>query len=89
MTKSARNVVNFFLSQKTLKRMKVFVIFPLKHLMTDKFAKIHIIWVNNSKYRAYTHLWRSFAGEIKRKEGSLDKYGYIDVNKYNNKTTSL
>ena len=55
----------------------------------DKFAKIHIIWVNNSKYRACTHLWRRFAGEIMRKEGSLDKYGYIDVNKYNNKTTSL
>ena len=24
-----------------------------------------------------------------RKEGTLDKCGYIDVNKYNNKTTSL
>ena len=55
----------------------------------DKFAKIHIIWVNNSKYRAYTNLWRSFADEIMRKEESLDKYGYIDINKYNNKTTSL
>ena len=55
----------------------------------DKFAKMHIIWVNNSKYRAYTNLWGSFANEIMRKEESLDKYGYIDVNKYNNKTTSL
>ena len=54
----------------------------------DKFAKMHIIWVNNWKYRAYTNLWRSFADEIMRKEESLDKYGYIDVNKYNNKTTS-
>ena len=55
----------------------------------DKFAKMHIIWVNNSKYRAYTNLWRSFADEIMRKEESLDKYGYIDINEYNNKTTSL
>ena len=55
----------------------------------DKFAKMHIIWVNNLKFRAYTNLWGSFANEIMRKEESLDKYGYIDVNKYNNKTTSL
>ena len=55
----------------------------------EKFAKMHIIWVNNSKYRAYTNLWRSFAEEIMRKEESLNKYGYIDLNKYNNKTTSL
>ena len=54
-----------------------------------KFAKMHIIWVNNSKYRAYTNLRRSFADETMRKEESLDKYRYIDVNKYNNKTTSL
>ena len=50
---------------------------------------MHIIWVNNSKYGACTNLWKSFADEIIRKEESLDKYGYIDVNKYNNKTTSL
>ena len=55
----------------------------------DRFGKMHIIWVNNSKCRAYTNLWRSFADEIMRKEESLDKYGYIDVNEYNNKTTSL
>ena len=55
----------------------------------DKFAKMHIIWVNSSKYRAYTNLWRRFADDIMRKEESLDKYGYIDVNKYNNKSTSL
>ena len=40
----------------------------------NKFAKMHIIWVNNSKYRAYTNFWRSFAEEIMRKEESLDKY---------------
>ena len=55
----------------------------------EKFAKMHIMWVNNSKYRACTNLWRSFAEEIMRKEESLNKYGYIDLNKYNNKTTSL
>ena len=55
----------------------------------DKFAKMHIIWVNNSKYRAYTNLWRSFADEIMREEESLDKYRYTDINKYNNKSTSL
>ena len=55
----------------------------------EKFAKMHIMWVNNSKYRAYTNLWRSFGEEIMRKEESLNKYGYIDLNKYNNKTTSL
>ena len=52
-------------------------------------AKMHIIWVNNSQYRAYTNLWKSFAEEIMRKEESLDKYGYLDGNRYNNKTTSL
>ena len=53
------------------------------------FAKMHIIWVNNSQHRAYTNLWKSFAEEIMRKEESLDKYGYLDGNRYNNKTTSL
>ena len=62
--------------------------FDLKSLMTQT-TKMHIIWVNNSKYGPYTNLWKSFADEIISKEESLDKYGYIDVNKYNNKTTSL
>ena len=53
----------------------------------DKFGKMHIIWVNNSKYRAYTILWRNFTDEIMKKEELVDKYGYIDVNKYNGKTT--
>ena len=50
---------------------------------------MHIIWIKNSKYKAYTNLWRSFAEGTMRKEESLDKCGYTDVNKYNNKTTSL
>ena len=50
---------------------------------------MHIIWVNNSKYRAYTNLWKSFADEIMKKKELADKYGYIDVNKHNNKTASL
>ena len=53
----------------------------------DKFGKMHIIWVNNSKYRAYTNLWRNFTDEIMKKEKLVDKYGYIDVSKYNGKTT--
>ena len=55
----------------------------------DKFGKMHIIWVNNSKYRAYTNLSKSFADEIMKKKELADKYGYIDVNKHNNKTASL
>ena len=33
------------------------------------------------------NLWRSFAQEIMSKEDLIDKYGYIDVNKHNCKTT--
>ena len=43
---------------------------------------MYVIWLNNSKYRVYTNLWRSFADEIIRKEGVVDKDGNIDVNKY-------
>ena len=49
----------------------------------DKFGRMHIIWKDNSHYRVYTNLWRSFAQEIINKEDLIDKYGYIDVNKYN------
>ena len=55
----------------------------------DKFGKMHIIWVNNSKFRAYTSLWRSFTDKIMKKEELVDKCGNIDVNKYNEKTTSI
>ena len=48
---------------------------------------MHIIWKDNSQYRVFTNLWRSFALEIMNKEDLLDKYGYIDVNKYNSRTT--
>ena len=48
----------------------------------DKEGKMYVIWLNNSKYRVYTNLWRSFADEIIRKEGVFDKDGNIDVNKY-------
>ena len=86
---SPRNVVNFFLIAKNFTNDEAVCDVCFKTVNgIDKFAKMHIIWVNNSKYRAYTNLWRRFADEIMRKEESLDKYGYIDVNKYNNKTTS-
>ena len=65
------------------------VCFKIVSDLKCQFAKMHIIWIKNSKYRAYTNLWRSFAEDTMRKEESLDKCGYIDVNKYNNKTTSL
>ena len=45
----------------------------------DKFGKMHIIWVNNSKYRAYINLCKSFADEIMRKREPVDKYGYITL----------
>ena len=48
----------------------------------DKEGKMYVIWLNNSKYRVYTNLWRSFADETIRKEGVVDKDGNIDVNKY-------
>ena len=44
---------------------------------------MHVIWKDNSKYRVFTNLWRSFAQEIISKEDLIDKYGYIDANKYN------
>ena len=48
---------------------------------------MHVIWKDNSQYRAFTNSWRSFAQEIMNKEDFIDKYRYIDVNKYNCKTT--
>ena len=53
----------------------------------DKHGKIHVIWKDNSQYRVFTNLWRSFAQEIMNKENLRDKYRYIDVNKYNDRTT--
>ena len=41
----------------------------------------------NSQYRVFTNLWRGFAQEIMNKEDLIDKLEYIDVNKYNCKTT--
>ena len=48
---------------------------------------MHVIWRDNSQYRVFTNLWRSFTQEIINKEDLIDKYGYIDVNQYNCKTT--
>ena len=52
-----------------------------------KFSRMHVVWKNNSQYRVFTNLWRSFAQEIMNKEDLLDKYGYIDVDNCNCKTT--
>ena len=46
---------------------------------------MHVIWKDNSQYRVFTNLWRSFAQKIMNKEDLIDKYGYI--NKYKCKTT--
>ena len=45
------------------------------------------MWKDNSQYRVFTNLWRSFAQELMNKEDFIYKYGYIDINKYNCKTT--
>lgn len=45
----------------------------------DKDGKMQIVWRNNH----FTNLWRSFAQEIMSKEDIVEKYGYVDVNKYN------
>ena len=52
-----------------------------------KFGRMHVIWKDNSQYRVFTNLWRSFAQGIINKKDLIDKYIYIDVNKYNCKTT--
>ena len=44
---------------------------------------MHVIWRDNSQYRVFTNLRRSFTQEIMNKEDLIDKYGYIDVNQYN------
>ena len=46
-----------------------------------------VIWKDNSQYRNFTNLWRSFAQEIMNKEDLIEKGEYIDVKKYNCKTT--
>ena len=48
---------------------------------------MHVIWRDNSQYRVFTNLGRSFTQEIPNKEDLIDKYRYIDVNQYNCKTT--
>ena len=53
----------------------------------NKFGKMHVIWKDNSQYRVFTNLCRSFAQEIMSKEDLIDKYGYTDVSKYKCKTT--
>ena len=53
----------------------------------DKFRRMCVIWKDNSQYRNFTNLWRSFAQEIRNKEDLIDKCEYIDVKKYNCKTT--
>ena len=47
---------------------------------------MNVIWKDNSQYRAFTNLWRSFAQEIMNKEDLINKYGYNDINKYSSKT---
>ena len=47
---------------------------------------MNVIWKDNSQYRVFTNLWRSFAQEIMNKEELIDKYGYNDINKYSSKT---
>ena len=37
--------------------------------------------------RGFTNLCRSFAQEIMNKEDLIDKYGYMDTNKYNCRVT--
>ena len=54
----------------------------------EKFGRMHVIWEDNSQYRVFTNLWRSFAQDIMNKEDLIDKCGHIDVNKYNCKTRS-
>ena len=53
----------------------------------DKFDRMYVIWKDNSHYRIFANLWRSFAQEIMNKEDLIEKYGRIDVSKYNCKTT--
>ena len=53
----------------------------------DKHGKMHAIWKDNSQYRVYTSLWRSFAQEIMTKVDLIGKCGYIDINKHICKTT--
>ena len=48
---------------------------------------MHVIWKNNANSRVFTNLWRNFAQEIMNRENLVDQYGYLDANKYNNKTT--
>ena len=50
---------------------------------------MHVIWKDNSQYRVFTNLWRSFAQAIMNKEDLIDKFAYIDVNKYNCNTKAL
>ena len=48
---------------------------------------MYIMWKDNSQYRVFMNLWRSFAQELMNKEDLIDKYRYTDINKYNYKTT--
>ena len=53
----------------------------------NMFDRMRIICKDNSQHRVFTNLRRSFAQEIMNKEDLMDKYKYIDINKYNCKTT--
>ena len=45
------------------------------------------MWKDNSQCKVFMNLRRGFAQELMNKEDLIDKFGYIDVNKYNCKTT--
>ena len=47
---------------------------------------MHVMWKDNSQYEVFTNLWENFAQKIMNEEDLIDKYGYIDVNKYISKT---
>ena len=53
----------------------------------DKFGKMYVICKNNAKFRVFTNLWRSLDQKIINRENLLDKYGYLEISKHNNKTT--
>ena len=44
---------------------------------------MNVFWKNNAKYHVFSNVWKSFVDNILRKEEDLDKFGSIDMNKYN------
>ena len=57
--------------------------YKIKSTNNCESANMFVLWTDNAFYRVFTNLCYNWADRVLRSERSLDKFGYIDMKKYN------